>query len=146
MTGVQTCALPILLQLKIKHLESPRVVTGDEVDMNEAHVIEMCPALRIEEVRRFSYANLLYREVRSSYAHEYGPGVRSCQWPMTSKEGAHVSYVNRLVHDNDRLTQIRLIHFHAEWLADIAVSVAENLSEKPTPVRRPELWWTAGGG
>uniref|UniRef100_Q47CM0 Uncharacterized protein n=1 Tax=Dechloromonas aromatica (strain RCB) TaxID=159087 RepID=Q47CM0_DECAR len=159
--GADTISVPLLIQFLnnnerageatkleqlIKHRESPLVVTGDEVDVSEAQVIEVCPALRIEEARRFSYANLLYREVRSSYAHEYWPGTSSCQWPMTSKQGAHVSYVNRLVDEKERLTQIRLIHFHIEWLAALAISIAENLSGKPTPVSRPNQWWIAGGG
>lgn len=158
--GANTISLPLLIQflnkngnageatkLKqlIKHRESPLVVTGDEVDVNEERVLEGCPTMSIELVRRFSYASLLYREVRSSYAHEYGPGASSCQWPMTTKQGAQISYVNRLVDDNKRLTQIRLIHFHAEWLAALAVSIAESLCGKSTPVCRPDQWWTAGG-
>lgn len=96
-----------------------RVLTGDEVDRSEAETNRVCPSLSGKEMREFSYANLLYEEIRSGYAHEYRPGTRADSLAMTSVRTAPVSYVNWVNHPD------RHIHFHAEWIAQVALAVAE---------------------
>ena len=113
---------------------STRVLTGDEVDRCEEEILSVCSTLTLKELRACSYANLLYRELRSSYVHEYRPGERADSWPMTRSE-ASVSYVN-WANDPDRH-----IHFHVDWLGDLAVKTAEALDTlaSPDPLALPAV-------
>ena len=45
------------------------VVTGTDVDQYEKNVLSVCPQLELKELRGFSYASVLYGDIRSSYAH-----------------------------------------------------------------------------
>jgi hypothetical protein len=125
--------------------QSARILTGTDVDTTEDEVLRACPALGLEEVRRFSYACLLYEQVRSSYAHEYRPGDSSDSSPFTMEIDARVSYINRLVDfPNARLT--RLIHFHIAWLSEVAVELAVAMDLQSTlPIPPPTTWWIQGG-
>lgn len=131
----QACRIP----------QSARILTGTDVDTTEAEVHRVCPVLDLEEIRRFSYACLLYEQVRSSYAHEYRPGDHTDSSPMTMEVQARVSYINRLVDfPNVRLT--RLIHFHIGWLSQLAVELAEAADLQPSaPLAIPTGWWIKGG-
>jgi len=117
-----------------------RVLTGDEVDKSEAEIIRVCPTLNAKEIRECSYANLLYEEIRSGYAHEYRPGTRADSRSMTSVRAAPVSYVN-WANDPDRH-----IHFHVEWLADVALAVAKAVDAVGATLPRadPLGWWVHG--
>jgi len=59
-------------------LKDPQIViiTGEDVDKPETEILAVCPKLSLKELREHGYANLLYKEVRSGYAHEYRPGTR----------------------------------------------------------------------
>lgn len=121
-----------------------RVLTGPEVDRGASDILALCPALDLEEIRRFSYASILYSEVRSSYAHEYRPGDLADSWPMTMQQDQKVSYINRLRGD---LNTRRLVHFHFEWLTVLPVELAgvvESLAPA-LPQSRPKVWWAKGG-
>jgi hypothetical protein len=107
------------------------------------------------ELRRYSYATLLYRQVRSGVVHEFCLGDDATGVPMSSLPVA-VSNSNRLEvstnsewedpHETGRRygSIRRQIHFSVSWLADIARSTAANLKPIPTPVSDPEKWWIAG--
>lgn len=82
------------VQDRFLRFDPSRVLTGEEVDQHENEIRSLYPTLSAKFLRRFSYANLLYEEVRSAYVHEYSPGGRADSWSMTSKEGASISYVN----------------------------------------------------
>jgi hypothetical protein len=117
-----------------------RVLTGDEVDKTEQEILAVCSTLNSQELRECSYANLLYREVRSSYAHEYRPGERADPWPMTMDPNARVSYVN-WANDPDRH-----IHFHIDWIAELAMSIAKAVDSvaNKLPLQAPSKWWIEG--
>lgn len=123
----------------MRHDDS-RVLTGKEVDRDEAEILAACSTIPAKLLRESSYANVLYCEVRSGYAHEYRPGERADSWPMTGKADATISYVN-WVNDRDRH-----IHFHVPWLALLAGSVAEALDPiaDRLPLARPSKWWVDG--
>jgi hypothetical protein len=125
--------------------DSARVLTGPEVDRVEADVLAVCPSLDVSYVRKFSYAALLYQEVRSSYAHEYRPGASANSIPMTMATGQAASYVNQL--REPTLTRIdRTIHFHVPWLIDLADDLATAVdSAASLPLPEPSLWWIKGG-
>jgi hypothetical protein len=122
-----------------------RVVTGPEVDKMEGELVSICPELTSKTIRKFSYACLLYEEVRSSYAHEYRPGDKADSWPMTMCEGQSVSYVNRLLEAGIPETG-RLIHFHIAWLTKLAAELASNVDalSATLPRQAPSSWWIDG--
>lgn len=122
-----------------------RIVTGLDVDKVEAEVLTLCPSLDLKIIRRHSYACLLYEEVRSSYAHEYRPGDRADSWAMTQYAGQAVSYVNRLLRPQIPETG-RFIHFHIEWLRQMAINLAVSIDALTTTIPRsfPTAWWIDG--
>jgi hypothetical protein len=119
-----------------------RVITGSEVDKSESELLANCRSLDLESLRTHSYANLFYKEVRSSYAHEYRPGKRADSWPMTASKDEAASYINRLTNTEPRAVE-RLIHFHVEWLAELAVGIAKRADELQAtlPLPHPAHWW-----
>ncbi len=131
-----------MLRLKEAFLDySPsRVLTGDEVDKFENEIIGVCPTPNPKEIREYSYGNLLYEEIRSGYAHEYRPGSRADSLPMTSVRTTPVSYVN-WVNDPDRH-----VHFHVEWIADVAVALAQAVDAASATLPRTDQpkWWVHG--
>lgn len=123
---------------------SALVVTGPDVDQREEAVLSICPQLDLKELRRFSYAAVLYEEIRSSYAHEYKPGERADSWPMTMLANQKVSYINRM---DDSVKMRRLIHFHIEWIVQLAVDLASVVDRvaDDLPQPKPTVWWISGG-
>ena len=115
------------------------VVIGDEVDRDEAEVLRICSNLSLKEIREQSYANILYGEIRSGYAHEYRPGERADSSPMTSVDTS-ISYIN-WAHKRDRN-----IHFHIKWLSQIAssIAVAVDTQDEHLPYQNPAKWWVHG--
>lgn len=121
---------------------SARVVTGPEVDQSEKDVLSICPLLDLKEVRRFSYASILYSEIRSSYSHEYRSGLLADSWPMTMLAEQKVSYINRMTNGSEMM---RLVHIHVEWLAQLAIELASTVDNLVTGLHRPTAWWIDGG-
>ena len=127
-------------QLKDRFLKfsDSLVLTGDVVDKTEKEILSVCDTISQRYIRTFSYANLLYQEIRSGYVHEYGPGNKADTWPMTSKSNVYVSYVNKLGED-------RRIHFHIDWLLKISSETAQIVSNLMLPLEIPKVWWIDGG-
>ena len=114
-----------------------QVVYGPDVDATEKDVVLLCPRIQLPIIRKFSYATLLYEEVRSGYAHEYEHASRSDSFPMGRRPGAEVSYINRINQDNSR---VRLIYFSPHWMAKLALS-AELLSRGIAANENFSNWW-----
>jgi hypothetical protein len=134
-----------LLKDTFLSFSSTRVVTGPEVDKTEDEVLPICPDLTTKDIRKFSYACLLYEDVRSAYAHEYKPGTKADSWPMTMSSGQFVSYVNRLLTPGIPETG-RFIHFHIASLAKLAIDIAMNIDvhRATLPRQAPASWWIDG--
>lgn len=129
-----------LIRQTFLNICASQVLTGAELDKNENDVLAACKTISVKDIRECSYANLLYREVRSGYAHEYRPGQRADSWPMTQKSSAHVSYVN-WANDPDRH-----IHFHVSWVAEVALTTAQAIDKVTHSIPRiaPKKWWIEG--
>jgi hypothetical protein len=114
-----------------------RVVTGEEVDLDEAEVKAALPALQLEEIRRHSYPAIFYKQVRSPVVHEYEIGDKATRWPM-SQRAQTVSYENQ--------GSTRRIHFHVPWLVGIARSVAQSVDSQYSslPIADVASWWVEG--
>lgn len=134
-----------LLRNTFLPFSATRVVAGSEVDKSEDEVLFICPNLSAKDIRKVSYACLLYEEVRSAYAHEYKPGTKADSWPMTMANGQSVSYVNRLLAAAIPETD-RHIHFHIDWLAKLAVDIAIDIDthRATLPWQVPANWWIDG--
>ena len=130
----------VVLQNHLLRFEPSRVLTGEEVDRAENEILSLCPNLSEKFLRQFSYAGLLYEEVRSAYVHEYSTGSRADSWPITFKTGVSISYVNWIDDQN------RHIHFHIEWIARMAIAVAKSIesSSRALPRPDPNAWWING--
>jgi hypothetical protein len=128
------------LQQNFLNFDETLVLTGTEVDKPENEVISLCNSLTLKEIRIYSYANVLYQEIRCNYMHEYNSGKKADPWPMTSNNQAQVSYVNWLDDQN------RHIHFHFDWIAGLIAELAtkvDEISEK-IPLTIPTNWWIDG--
>lgn len=114
-----------------------RVLTGEDIDLDEAGILAICPTVPMALMRECSYANILYRDVRSSYAHEYRPGKRADSWPMTQRTDVAISYVN-WANESDRH-----IHFHVPWLGALVTAVSRALDPiaDSLPLTPPVKWW-----
>jgi hypothetical protein len=120
------------------------ILVGPDVDRPEDQVLAVCPSLDIVFVRKFSYAALLYQEIRSSYAHEYRPGTSANSAPMTAVTDQAASYANHL-REPAFVHLARTIHFHVPWLIELARDLADAVDAVNLPLPDPPLWWIKGG-
>jgi hypothetical protein len=122
------------------------VLIGDEVDKNEAEILVVCgDAVSLKELRNCSYANLLYREVRCGYVHEYKPGKKADSCSLTQKPGVRVSYVGWIDVNNPDREPDQHIHFALEWIADLATCIAGVVDDVSNlPFLDPPQWWVEG--
>lgn len=124
--------------------DSARILVGPDVDRSESDVLAVCPSIDLQFVRAYSYAALLYQEIRSSYAHEYRPGTSANSAPMTADLGEAVSYSNQL--REPTFTRLdRSIHFHVPWLRELARDLADSVDATSLPQSDPIVWWIKGG-
>jgi hypothetical protein len=123
----------------LQQFSTGRILLGDDVDKNENEIQAICGSISPKSLRTFSYANLLYREVRSPYTHEGKTGPASESWPMTGLP-THISYVNWSV------PPYRRIHFHIEWISELvegAAKAVDQMTPSP-PLQPPQEWWLDG--
>ena len=154
----RTISVPLLLQENEANLpantmsalrqqlgisEKSLVVSGSIVDRAEVEILKCIPSLKLRDIRRCSYASILYSDIRSSYAHEYQPGDRADSWPMTMLGAQKVSYVNQIY---ESFKSRRLAHFHVDWLVQVPVAIAKSIDEMSPqpPMSHPGKWWLDG--
>lgn len=120
-----------------------RIITGNEVDKGEAEILKVVPDLTIKEIRGYSYANLLYQEVRSGLVHEYRPTEKASIYPM-AKASEDISYVNTLNQDSG--TTCRKICFEYDWLEKVVEALRDSLDLvwQNAPRSDPSDWWIDG--
>ena len=123
----------------LQHFPAGEVLIGDQVDKDESDILPACRSISISQIRKSSYADILYREVRSAYMHEGKPGDAAQGWAQTGHPTAGVSYVNTI-------GQPRRIHFHIGWISELAQSAAEAVNQMaaPPPLAHPSIWWVDG--
>jgi len=120
------------------HPES-QVLTWTDVDRTEKDIVAVC-SIAPKELREFSYANLIYRRVRSALAHEYRTGPKTVSHAMTDNDSARVSYFN-WIGEPDRHS-----HFHVPWLASLTMDLGRraDMEAKGFPIATPSKWWIDG--
>lgn len=113
------------------------VITGKDTDLFDREILELYN-MDIKTLRKFSYANLFYTEIRCSLVHEYRLGKQSSQRPM-SKENQYISYVNWAAPDTNRT-----IHFSYDWVEHLAISIADHIDKNNIELTYPDKWWIEG--
>jgi len=148
----------------------PRLTQDD--DMSEADVFATLNGKIVSakdtRIRDYSYANLLYKQVRCAFVHEYKPGENAVEDDpsrvFSFNQLCHVSYVSRTP-DKERVDKdefAHLIFFPLDWIASVALSIAAIVDSRldlwtpsgpddtvPEPVKfplpRPGGWWIENG-
>ena len=134
-------------------------LTTNTVDKAESEILGLFPSdntshLRAE-VRKYSYACLLYEQVRCGFVHEYMIGKCASDSDQLRKilgvGEDQISYVNCI--DNVG-TLNRRIHYSIECISEMAKSVAHGLdcvcSQQNIPIFQgldlttPTSWWIEG--
>ena len=133
------------------------------MDKTEADMRTMCAAANIPDgekaVRRYSYANLLYKQVRCSFIHEYQPGKSATEGDglrgIAGVEDNEISYVNMLEEDDSVPVTKRLIHFPLKWISAVVLAVAAGIDDERSKQDKttlknlglpiPDAWWIDGG-
>lgn len=132
-----------VIQREFPKSHQGNVLIGED-DKIEGEILRVCPTLSLKELRKCSYANLLYKEVRSPYVHEYRPGKRADSWPIR-KPGVKVSYVGQIDVNNADREPEQHIYFTVEWISGLATSIAwavDRVGSLPLP--DPSQWWVDG--
>lgn len=142
--------------------EMPLCLTG-HMDKTEADVRSMCAAANNSDgekaVRRYSYANLLYKQVRCGFIHEYRPGVSATDGDelkgIAGVECDEISYVNMLEKVGNMPVTKRLIHFPLKWISAVVLAVAAGIDDERSKqskiprenlgLAKPDAWWIDGG-
>ena len=132
-------------------------------DIGEAEAVSVCKEAGIDDatkvVRRYSYANLLYKHVRCGFIHEYQPGKLAASDDMLRKPGGvpldEISYANKREFRAGDWVSSRLIHFPLEWICLVLQALAagvdrEHLSSgwstyEGCNLPPPTRWWLDGG-
>jgi len=135
----------------------------EQDDKTEAEAIEIAKAAGVadctKQVRRYSYATLLYEQVRCGFIHEYQPGKSATEVDqlrgIAKRAKNTISYVNNLVLVNGNPITRRLIHFPLEWIGEVALAVARGMDDECSrqnshPLENlglaiPSFWWSEGG-
>jgi hypothetical protein len=106
-----------------------------------------------KKLRSYSYANILYEDIRCGFAHTYLPTDNArIDDPLAEIFGrdlTKVSYVNRMSQN------MRQIHFPLGWIASVAKRVAHGLDKERIQNNKqigenigiavPRQWWIDGG-
>jgi len=117
------------------------VLDAEISDSTESDVRAACPTLAAKELRKFSYPNLFYSEIRSGFVHEGDTTSSGSSHPQPGGSGtADISYVNRID------APYRRIHFSVKWLGRVAESIASGTATAIYQPRQPvpRVWWLDG--
>lgn len=114
---------------------STRIYKGEETDCAFDSAVIAFPAVTKKDLKRHSYACLIYEWIRCGYAHEYCVSDWVTEVPPSRKH-AQVSYIGRA---DRHLGIVRMAHFHLDYLIDLAVHHVRTLPDHA--LVRPTEWW-----
>lgn len=115
--------------------QSTRIFRGEEIDVPLSDAATRYPGLGHQDLKRCTYAVLIYEWLRCGYAHEYCPHENITQ-VQASCRNARVSYIGRGIRGGGIR---RMISFHLDYLIRLTKYHADNVPDQPTP--RPLTWW-----
>jgi len=125
---------------------------GHEVDLLESDVeILLGDSFCRSEVRKHSYAQLLYKELRCSYSHEFKPGAGIEVHRPTSFADPCVSYqpYSIMLPGSSELSLTPTsfcICFDLPWIGEVLRKCAGAVdnSDDRLPLEPPDKWWIHG--
>ena len=96
----------------------------------------------------YGYPTVLYEQVRCKLVHEGELDGKASRFPMTTRDEARISYVNRTVAimgggQIPEPQRDRRIFFHMTWLTDLVQTLARNADAELAkgPIPKPATWW-----
>jgi len=145
-----------------------RIIDPKDIDATEERILELIPAIKLKEIRKSSYASIIYSDLRSGLVHKYEPGEKVARRGWNRKDDK-LSYINYMIMpdekdveefaslyniDNqearDALAQTqRRIYFPYEFIrntvSDAANSLFEHWRDASTlSQNEPTKWWIDG--
>lgn len=108
-------------------------------DKSETEATAICKAANLQIRKYYSYANLLYEQIRCGFAHAYQAGNKATESDqlrgIAGVDPLQVSYVNRAPDtgnpaDIEQRVIERVIHFPLEWIIAVAESVAAGMDRE----------------
>jgi hypothetical protein len=139
-----------------------------EIDVTEEKILKLTPGVSRREIRKCSYANVIYSDLRSGLVHEYEPTGNVAEYGW-NKSNDGLAYINNLIMPDenevkkfagqykiemqearDALSQTRRsIYFPYNYIRDAIISAAKSLFEywKDVPGlsrTEPDDWWIDG--
>ena len=118
--------------------QETRIFKDDEIDLSLSDARVHYPQIPGRDLRKHSYASLIYEWLRCGYAHEYCPHS-SITEVQASREKARVSYIGR---SSNGLIK-RMVSFHLDYLIDLTEHHVLNLIDSSIP--QPQQWWLEQG-
>ncbi len=115
--------------------ESTRIFRDEEIDLDYPDALNTYTNVEPRELKRCSYAALIYEWLRCGYAHQYCPHENITSVPPSRYE-ARLSYIGRGRRD-DAVTQI--VSFHLGYLIQVAEYHATN--SPLVQIQQPNEWW-----
>ena len=111
-----------------------RIFRDEDIDLEIADAQEQYPGVTVCDLKRCTYANLIYEWLRCGYAHGYWHDENVTHAPA-SQHDARVSYIGRNVGNGTR----RMVSFHPDYLIGLAEYHAANVPNSPES--HPATWW-----
>lgn len=112
-----------------------RIFTGEEIDCSLADMAIRYPHLAKLNLKKASYASLIYRWLRCGYSHNYWAAGNTTH-VAPSRIPAQISYITRRQPDGKH---IRVASFHLDYLIEVAQNQVSTLEDNP--LERPSAWW-----
>jgi hypothetical protein len=114
--------------------EDTRIFRDHEIDLELSAAQAKYSNVPRADLKRCTYAVLIYEWLRCGYAHEYCPHENITHVPP-SRYNARLSYIGRATPNGLK----RMISFHLDYLIDLAQYHATNVAENADPL--PREWW-----
>lgn len=118
------------------------VVKADDADLQESKLLESFPDLSIKEIRKCSYAHLLYADIRCGLVHSYELNGRVTDWDLGIDSQMQYRNINgkpTLFIPPDLITNI--VKCSIESVFDYWLE-SEDYERRRT---EPAQWWIEGG-
>lgn len=114
--------------------ESTRIFCGQEIDVAFNVAKEKYPQVPVRDLRRHSYACLIYEWLRCGYSHEYCPNQNITKVQASYRQ-VRISYIGRSAPNGVK----RMVSFHLNYLKNLAQHHVSYLIENQSP--KPNSWW-----
>lgn len=118
--------------------QSDRIFRDHEIDLAFDDAKTKYPHIPSPQLRKHSYASLIYEWLRCGYAHEYCSHESITHVPASRRQ-ARVSYIGRVTPTKLQ----RMVSFHFDYLMELAQHHVSTLPETPSPI--PSKWWIEQG-